>query len=75
MKITIKKSLDKNPICRRSAGDQEIRELLDIAMKLEGNARNVGTHAAAVVIGDQPLTEYVPLGESPASPTSLPSGR
>ena len=30
-------------------------------MKIEGLARNVGTHAAAVVIADQPLTEYVPL--------------
>ena len=40
----------------------EVRELLDFAQKLEGLARNVGTHAAAVVIGDKPLTEYVPLG-------------
>ena len=30
-------------------------------MKIEGLARNVGTHAAGVVIGDRPLTEYVPL--------------
>ena len=43
-------------------GDGEIRELIDLAMKIEGLARNVGTHAAAVVIADQPLTEYVPLG-------------
>ncbi|HKD35567.1 MAG TPA: DNA polymerase III subunit alpha, partial [Pirellulales bacterium] len=42
-------------------GDPEIRELLDLAMKVEGLARNVGTHAAAVVIADRPLTEYVPL--------------
>ncbi|MEO8498946.1 MAG: DNA polymerase III subunit alpha, partial [Planctomycetota bacterium] len=41
--------------------DGEIRELLDLAMKIEGLARNVGTHAAAVVIADKPLTEYVPL--------------
>lgn len=43
--------------------DGEIRELLDLARKLEGLARSVGTHAAAVVIGDKPLTEYVPLGK------------
>jgi len=42
--------------------DPEVRELIDFAQKLEGLARNVGTHAAAVVIGDKPLTEYVPLG-------------
>ena len=42
--------------------DPEVHELLDFARKIEGLARNVGTHAAAVVIADQPLTEYVPLG-------------
>ncbi len=41
--------------------DADIRELLNLAKKLEGLARNVGTHAAAVVIADKPLTEYVPL--------------
>ena len=41
--------------------DGEVRELLDLAQKIEGLARNVGTHAAAVVIADRPLTEYVPL--------------
>lgn len=41
--------------------DGEIRELLDLAVKIEGLARNVGTHAAAVVIADRPLTHYVPL--------------
>ena len=30
-------------------------------MRIEGLARNVGTHAAAVVIADRPLTDYVPL--------------
>ena len=34
---------------------------MDLARKIEGLARNVGTHAAAVVIADRPLTEYVPL--------------
>jgi DNA polymerase-3 subunit alpha len=41
--------------------DPQTRELLNLAMKLEGLARNLGTHAAAVVIADQPLVEYVPL--------------
>jgi DNA polymerase-3 subunit alpha len=42
--------------------DSDIRELIDLARKIEGLARNVGTHAAAVVIADRPLTDYVPLG-------------
>ena len=41
--------------------DSEIHELLELARKIEGLARNVGTHAAAVVIADRPLEEYVPL--------------
>ena len=36
-------------------GDPEIRELLDLARKIEGLARNVGTHAAAVVIAEKPV--------------------
>ncbi len=43
-------------------GDPEITEMIDFALKLEGLARNIGTHAAAVVISDGPLTDYVPLG-------------
>ncbi|MBX3423011.1 MAG: DNA polymerase III subunit alpha [Pirellulaceae bacterium] len=64
LKITISKALDKkdSELQALYQSDHEVRELLDIAMQLEGNARNVGTHAAAVVIGDKPLTEYVPLG-------------
>jgi len=42
---------------------REIRELLNLAMKIEGpRAENVGTHTpAAVVIADKPLAEYVHL--------------
>jgi DNA polymerase-3 subunit alpha len=38
-----------------------IRELVDTARGMEGVVRNAGTHAAGVVIADQPLIEYVPL--------------
>ncbi|MGI9473056.1 MAG: DNA polymerase III subunit alpha, partial [Rubripirellula sp.] len=66
LKITIKKSLEKSADLKMVYdGDPEVRELLDLAMKIEGLARNVGTHAAAVVIADKPLTEYVPLGRVP----------
>jgi DNA polymerase-3 subunit alpha len=41
--------------------DPEVRELVALAKQIEGLARNVGTHAAAVVIADRPLVEYVPL--------------
>ncbi len=41
--------------------DPEVKNLLDIAQKLEGFPRNTSTHAAGVVIGDDELTRYVPL--------------
>ena len=40
---------------------RQVRELIDIARKLEGTNRNAGTHAAGVVIANGPLTDYVPL--------------
>ena len=36
------------------------KDLLDIAMSLEGLNRQAGLHAAGVVIADKPLWEYVP---------------
>lgn len=60
--ISLDKALEKSEELRKTyENDGEIRELLDLARRIEGLARNVGTHAAAVVIADQPLTEYVPL--------------
>lgn len=60
--ITISGSLEKSADLKRLYDtDPEIRELLDLAGRVEGLARNVGTHAAAVVIADRPLTDYVPL--------------
>ena len=41
--------------------DSEVKELLDLAQKVEGNARHVSVHAAGVVIGPDDLTNYTPL--------------
>ena len=41
--------------------DDTYREIWSYAKKLEGTVRNVGMHAAGVVIGDRPLDEYVAL--------------
>jgi DNA polymerase III subunit alpha len=60
--ITLEEALKESDDLRKAYdNDGETRELLDLAMKIEGLARNVGTHAAAVVIADKPLVEYVPL--------------
>ena len=60
--ISLDKAIEKSEeMASVYESDAEIKELLDLARKIEGLARNVGTHAAAVVIADKPLTEYVPL--------------
>jgi len=62
LNITLAQALKQSEDLRKVCDNEpEVRELINLAMKIEGLARNVGTHAAAVVIADQPLTEYVPL--------------
>ncbi|MBI5351278.1 MAG: DNA polymerase III subunit alpha [Chloroflexi bacterium] len=38
-----------------------IRDVVDIAARMEGTVRNAGTHAAGVVISDKPILDYLPL--------------
>lgn len=52
---------------REYSNDNDVRRLLDLAMKLEGLPRHSSTHAAGVVIGDRPLAELVPLYRDPRS--------
>ncbi|MGO4883792.1 MAG: DNA polymerase III subunit alpha [Bryobacteraceae bacterium] len=41
--------------------DPRVTEILQVALRLEGMARNCSVHAAGVVISPQPLKELVPL--------------
>jgi DNA polymerase-3 subunit alpha len=60
--ITLDEALSKSDELRKTyEADHETRELIDLARKIEGLARNVGTHAAAVVIAERPIEQYVPL--------------
>ncbi len=45
--------------------DPEARRVIDVAKGLEGLRRQDGIHAAAVVITDRPLTEYLPVQRKP----------
>jgi DNA polymerase III subunit alpha len=62
LNITLDKALDESPQLQEAYNTQpQIKELLDVARKLEGMSRNVGVHAAGVVISPRPLDELVPL--------------
>ena len=45
--------------------DPEAKRVIDVAKGLEGLRRQDGIHAAAVVITDEPLTEYLPIQRKP----------
>ena len=45
--------------------EPEVREILDVAKKLEGTVRHVSVHAAGIVIAPKPLIEYVPIQFDP----------
>jgi DNA polymerase-3 subunit alpha len=60
--ITLDEALQQSGELKQAyQSDPQVRELIDIARKLEGTNRNAGTHAAGVVIANGPLSDYVPL--------------
>ena len=45
--------------------EEDVREIIDMAQKIEGNARHISIHAAGVVISNRPLNEVVPVQYDP----------
>ncbi|OQA83626.1 MAG: DNA polymerase III subunit alpha [Microgenomates group bacterium ADurb.Bin238] len=45
--------------------EEETRRLIDLAKKIEGNARHVSVHAAAVVVAPDDLSKFSPLQREP----------
>ncbi len=62
LNITLQQALEQEPRLRELVEtDPKVNELMGIARSLEGLARHASTHAAGVVISEEPLTNYVPL--------------
>ena len=62
LNIKLKDAIDQEPGFNEAAKkDPRIDEVLKVALRLEGLARNCSVHAAGVVISPQPLKELVPL--------------
>lgn len=60
--ITIEKALMMNPeLKQRYESEPEVKKLIDISTRLEGLPRNIGMHAAGVVIAQKPMYEFVPV--------------
>jgi DNA polymerase-3 subunit alpha len=77
LNITLKEAIEKEPRLKEMIDTPTVlgtledgrqvtsRELLEIALALEGLHRQAGMHAAGVVIADQPLWNYVPIYQPP----------
>jgi DNA polymerase III subunit alpha len=60
--LKIDQAIEQSPELKALYDQQpHIKRLVDSAKSVEGVARHAGTHAAGVVVADQPLTNYVPL--------------
>ena len=65
---TLQEAIDGDPELRRLKKDDEtVGRLLEVALQLEGLYRHASTHAAGIVIGNDPLDELVPLYQDPRS--------
>ncbi len=60
--MSLKEAIDKvKDLQQMYVQDEKARILFDTAVKIEGRARHVSTHAAGIVITPFPLTELIPL--------------
>ncbi len=60
--MTIKRAYKESPELKALAtSDEDAKTILDMAEKLEGNARHISVHAAGVVISPTPMTDFTPL--------------
>ena len=67
--VTLGEAIEGEPRLQQERdGDENVAQLLETALKLEGLYRHASTHAAGIVIGDRPLDELVPLYRDPRSP-------
>ncbi len=62
LKMTLQKALSiSKELNARYSSDMQVKELIDVAIKIEGMPRHASTHAAGVVITREEVDAYVPL--------------
>ena len=63
--VSIGDAINQNPDLRRAINtDDRVRDLIEIAQRLEGCSRHASVHAAGVVISPKPLHELVPISKT-----------
>ncbi len=62
LKMTIDRAMERNEKLRAEYQNNDlVHRVIDISRRLEGMPRHASTHAAGVVISQNPITEYAPL--------------
>ena len=62
LNISLEQALEKSPEFKSEYQNNPIaQQIVDTGRVIEGMVRNVGTHAAGVIISDRPLKELIPL--------------
>ncbi len=62
LNITLERALKSSQDLKKSyEEDPQVKELIDMSMRLEGLPRHTSMHAAGVVISQKAVDEYVPL--------------
>src|SRR5437763_14849015 len=60
--IELKDALEQTPQLKAAVNsDENLKDLMNVALRLEGLSRHASTHAAGVVISPTPLTDIVPV--------------
>ena len=62
--VSISQALEMVPELKAAIKDAKIKELVDLALRIEGCSRHTSVHAAGVVISPKPLQELVPVALS-----------
>src|SRR5438132_63082 len=63
--VSIEQAIEQVPELKKSMEtNDQVRDLIDLARRLEGCARHVSVHAAGVVITPEPLQELIPIAVS-----------
>ncbi len=67
--MTIERALELEPELKQLYDeDDDVREIVDLARRIEGCVRHTGVHAAGVVIAPTPLYEWTPVQFDPKNP-------
>ena len=70
--MTLEKAINTQPIFKKMIQDEdEVSEIIDLAYKLEGIARNVGKHAGGIVIAPGSIADFCPTYFDPQSESLL----